>query len=380
VWDVAVVGAGPAGAAAACAAAAAGKRVILLERARIPRYKTCGGGLVGVSLRELPEGAVPPVRSAITAFTFSLHGRFPRTKRSRRPMVHLVQRDEFDAVLVQAARAAGVCVADATAVTGIAEEDGLVRVATRGGGVRARAVVGADGSAGRTAAHVGVVCEEVDLGLEVELPASAEQAAAWQGRILIDWGRIPGSYGWVFPKGDLLSVGVIAARGDPARTRAYLAELLSRLRLSGVQPVISTGHLTRCRAEGSPLSRGRVLVAGDAAGLLDPWTREGISFALRSGALAGRAAAQVAGAASRAAVTEVTAGYAAAVGAALSPEMLAGRRLRRAFARHPWVFHLAVTRLPPAWRVFVAVVCGETTFAVVGRRRLARFALAILAG
>src|SRR5690606_13330011 len=137
--------------------------------------------------------------------------------------------------------------------------------------------------------NVGVTYDQVDLGMEVEVPAPA--GGDWTGRLLLDWGPLPGTYGWVFPKRDLLTVGVIAARGRGEATRAYLASFLGRLGLSTVERVHDSGHLTRCRAPASPLRHGRVIVAGDAAGLLEPWTREGISFALRSGALAGAAAA-----------------------------------------------------------------------------------------
>ena len=90
---------------------------------------------------------------------------------------------------------------------------------------------------------------------------------------MLDWGPMPGSYGWVFPKGDLLTVGVIAARGQGDGTRRYLREFTGRLGLAGYPAARDSGHLTHCRADGSPLRRGRVLVAGDAAGLLEPWTR-----------------------------------------------------------------------------------------------------------
>ena len=80
---------------------------------------------------------------------------------------------------------------------------------------------------------------------------------------------------------------MIAARGQGERTKRYLRDFVARLGLAGVEPEHDSGHLTRCRTADSPLRRGRVLVAGDAAGLLEPWTREGISYALRSGALAG---------------------------------------------------------------------------------------------
>jgi geranylgeranyl reductase family protein len=373
VWDVAVIGSGPAGTAAALAAAAAGRRVLLLERASIPRYKTCGGGLIGASLAALPPGMVPPSRQEIRDVTFSLHGRLARTWRAAAPLLTLVNRDEFDAALVRAAVQAGVTVRDRVAVTRLSEDAGLVSLMTADGPtVRARAVVGADGSAGRAGHYVGVQLAQVDLGLELELPVPAEQAGRWAGRLLVDWGRMPGSYGWVFPKGETLSVGVIAARGHGEATRAHLQEFLVRLGLEHVPPVVSSGHLTRCRTDASPLSRGRVLVAGDAAGLLDPWLREGISFALRSGTLAGAAAATAAGAATASQVDAATSGYAARVAASLGAEMAAGRLLLAAFSRRPWIFHGVIATLPAAWRIFIRLATGQSSLVPVVQRPVIR--------
>jgi geranylgeranyl reductase family protein len=378
VWDVAVIGAGPAGATAARVAAAAGRRVILLERSSLPRYKTCGGGLIDRSLSVLPPGMPVPARSQATAITFSFHGRLARTRRAPGPLITLVRRDEFDASLTDAAVAAGAVLLTGT-VTGLAEEQEAVRLSTREhGDLRARTVVGADGSAGRCAGHVGVRFDQTDLGLELELPLPPGQRDAWADRVLIDWGPVPGSYAWVFPKGEQLSVGVIAARGRPEELRAYLTAFLARVRLDGVTPDLSSGHLTRCRAGDSPLTRGRVLVAGDAAGLLDPWSREGISFALRSGALAGQAAARASAAADGAEAARELARYADAVSAELAPEMRAGRAFLRAFRRHPLALHLALILVPPAWRLFARVISGRASIADIMRNRLLRLALAVL--
>lgn len=377
-----MIGAGPAGASAARVAAAAGRRVILLERAALPRYKTCGGGLIGRSLRAVPPQVRVPVRDGATAFTFTWHGRLGRTRKVPAPVISLVQRDEFDAALVDAAVAAGAVLRDRAVVTRLAQEDGTVVVSTREHGViRARCVIGADGSAGRAAGYVGVRYHQVDLGLELEIPVTPGQREAWAGRILLDWGRLPGSYGWVFPKGDLLSVGVIAATGSPEQTRGYLGEFLSRLRLNPDDATVSSGHLTRCRTDDSPLYRGRVMVAGDAAGLLDPWSREGISFALRSGAAAGQAAARASAdpSASGEEVARLLAGYADTVSSTLGREMQAGRALMRAFSRRPWVFQLAFLLLPPAWKLFVGVLSGQVSVLAVTRYRLVRLALAAVA-
>src|SRR6201999_2925046 len=153
--------------------------------------------------------------------------------------------------------------------------------------IAARSVIGADGSSGVTARHVGARVDQVDLGLELEIAVPEDVAARWAGRVLLDWGHIPASYGWVFPKGDRLTVGVIAARGQGEATKACLREFSGRLGVAGYEVVQDSGHLTRCRSDGSPLRKGRVIVAGDAAGPLAPRARQGISFAPPPGGPAG---------------------------------------------------------------------------------------------
>jgi flavin-dependent dehydrogenase len=233
--------------------------------------------------------------------------------------------------------------------------------------VLARAVVGADGSAGRIGAHVGVKLDQVDLGLEAEIPVPDSVAEDWAGRVLIDWGPMPGSYGWVFPKDGTLTVGVISARGEGAATKRYLDDFIGRLGLAGFEPSISSGHLTRCRAEDSPLSRGRVLVCGDAAGLLEPWTREGISFALRSGRLAGEWAVRIAEAHDAVDTRRQALNYTFAVKAGLGVEMGIGRRMMAVFSRRPGLLHAALTGFRPAWTAFARITRGSSSLTEIVR-------------
>ena len=380
-WDVIVVGAGPAGLTAARVAAEAGARTLVLERAAHPRYKTCGGGLIGTSLAAVAGHVDVPARDRVDHAVFTLDGRRRIERASRRgPLISMVRREEFDDALRKAAVGAGAQVREHATVRAVEAESAGSDAAVAGGaagpgavvrlvdGTRldARVVVGADGSSGVTARHVGVRYEQVDLGLEVELPVPEEVARRWRGRLLIDWGPLPGSYAWVFPKDDLLTVGVIAARGHGEATRRYLEDFVARIGLSGIEPAHDSGHLTRCRAEDSPLRRGSVLVAGDAAGLLEPWTREGISFALRSGALAGAAAA-----------SGDLDGYVTGVGRELVPEMRAGRRLLTAYTRHPWAFHGALATWP-GFRLFTSFCQGRRGFDEIVDRRAIRAILALL--
>ncbi|MFE6775007.1 geranylgeranyl reductase family protein [Streptomyces sp. NPDC057702] len=374
VWDVVVVGAGPAGASAAHAAASAGRRVLLLEKAELPRYKTCGGGIIGPSREALPPGFEMPLRDRVHAVTFSLNGKLSRTRRSKQMLFGLINRPEFDAALVDTATAAGATLRTGVTVSRVEQHGPSVPdrrtvavVLTDGETVLARAVVGADGSASRIAGHVGVKVEQVDLGLEAEIPVPPTVAEDWAGRVQIDWGPIPGSYGWVFPKGDTLTVGVISARGEGTETKRYLQDFIARLGLSGFEPSISSGHLTRCRSDDSPLSRGRVLVCGDAAGLLEPWTREGISFALRSGRLAGEWAVRIAEAHDAVDARRQALNYAFAIKSGLGVEMGVGRRLLLAYERRPGMVHAAITGLRPAWRAFAKITRGTTTLAEIVR-------------
>jgi geranylgeranyl reductase family protein len=368
IADVAIVGAGPSGLAAAHTAASAGARVVVLERAEHPRYKTCGGGLIGLSLGLARARIDVPARDSVSAITFTDRGRRSFTRRSAEgPVLTMVRRDDFDHAWYRAARTAGAEIRQNCQVRGIEQDADAARVLLAdGSSVDARTVIGADGSAGVTSRHVGVTFAQQDLGLEVELAATPADRAAWRGRVLLDWGRSPGSYGWVFPKDDELTVGVIMAKGRGAETKDYLSRFRAQLGLTDREVRRDSGHLTRCRTSDSPLRRGRVLVTGDAAGLLEPWTREGISYALRSGIWAGEAAAR-----------DALDDYPAAVQAELEPEMLAGRRLLQAFTKHPHLMHAAFAT-PPGWRAFRSFCQGDLSMTRAVRYPAVQAALALL--
>jgi flavin-dependent dehydrogenase len=285
----------------------------------------------------------------------------------------MVRRDDFDHAWYQAAVRAGATVRQHAAVRAIAQHDHTATVTLADGTeIAAGVVIGADGSAAVSSRHVGVIFDQQDLGLEVELAATEHDRSRWRGRVLLDWGPVPGSYGWVFPKmkgckphgaacrsagcwstDDELTVGVIMTKGHGAATKQYLHDFVARLGLADRKTVRDSGHLTRCRRPGSPLRKGRVIVTGDAAGLLEPWTREGISFALRSGTWAGEAAA-----------AGDLAAYERRVAAELAPEMAAGRRLLAVFAKHPLLVHSAMAT-PLGWRAFEQFCRGELAMARV---------------
>lgn len=377
--DVAVVGAGPAGSSAAIEAARAGATTLILDRSEFPRYKTCGGGLIGMTVRSLPADLKIPVKQEVFAATFTNCGHGAKRWQAKQPAFILVDRADFDNVLLSRAIDEGAVPQLGTAVSSIAENCSTVMLTTKRGTVRARYVIGADGSASRIARYVGVSLSKIDLGLEVELDG-ADVISRWQGHIHLDWGPIPGSYGWVFPKGRILTVGVIARKGRPDETREYLTKFIRQRGLADAATVHESGHLTRCRTSDSPLGKGRVLVCGDAAGLLEPYTREGISFAIRSGIMAGQIAA-------KAALSEATGKqssplyeYTNRINSSLALEMSAGGRYLAAFERHPGIMHSALARTSLGWKTFLRTTRGDTTLARINRHKSAQIAMGILAG
>ena len=247
------MGAGPAGAAAAREAATRGARTLLLEQAQIPRYKRCGGGLIGPSQQALAQAGLDVSalsKDHVGRVTFTRDGR-RRFTRNTDAFLPMVLRSELDAALVEAAVTAGAEVRTGVKVGAYAEEDGVVTLGTSVGPVWALKVVAADGSASRGAGYVGVQCDQVDLGLEAELPTPA--GSDWDGHVLLDWGPVPGSYGWVFPKGDTLTVGVIGSRDAGEPLRDYYRTFIASLGLDLTTALHDGGHLTRVRAPGSPL-------------------------------------------------------------------------------------------------------------------------------
>lgn len=372
-WDVIVVGAGPAGSSAARAAALGGARVLLVDRSDFPRYKTCGGGLLGVSRNEVPAEAAHTVQTHIRRAAFTRRRGSGTVVERSEPFLGMTHREPFDAALLAAAVSAGAEFRAGVSVREVLDPgDGTVALRTAGDTLVGRIVVGCDGAGGRIGRHVGVRVREVDLGLEDDV----ETPPGWDGdpeAVLLDWGEQPGSYAWLFPKGDRLAVGVIARRGAPEETREYLARWKRHLGLVDAPTAHSSGHLTQWREAGSPVVRGRVLVAGDTAGLLEPWTREGISYALRSGRWAGEAAA----AASRVG-PQALEGYARLVESVLEPEQRGGAALLAVFERRPALIHWIVSHTRWGARFFVRFCAGEASLASIGRRGWVMRVLAVL--
>lgn len=289
--DVAIVGAGPAGGAAALELAGRGLRVGVIEKAVPPRYKTCGGGVLWRAVKRLPIDVRSAVERECQVAELVHHTPDLRFTTSRpQPIVTMVMRDRFDHLLVSTAQSRGVALHSGTAVTGIRIEPDTVSLTTDAGEVRARFVIAADGVNSAVARALELpALEGVVPALECEATFPADVLERFAGTARFDFGLVPAGYGWVFPKAGHLSVGVgTTHRGAANLPRAYD----DYVRVLGLGAAISEerrGYMIPCRPRAKLFNTPRVLLVGDAAGLADPVTAEGITAGIVSGQLAARA-------------------------------------------------------------------------------------------
>jgi geranylgeranyl reductase family protein len=289
-FDVLVVGAGPAGSATAIHLARGGARVLLADKARFPRDKPCGGGLTGRAVRALPCSVEPVVEHVVDRFELRLRYGTRFERGSDRPLILMTQRRRLDAYLAERAAAAGADLRDGCRVADVvATADGMEAV-VNGTRVRADVVVGADGANG-------IVAKAVGLGAGIVNGVALEGNASWdaldrdryRGRAVVELGVVPGGYGWVFPKGDHANLGVGGWGSEGPRLRARLAQLAAAHDVSTDALTDVRGHRLPMRPLGVSPAVGRVLLVGDAAGLVDPLSGDGMYEAFVSARLAAEA-------------------------------------------------------------------------------------------
>jgi geranylgeranyl reductase family protein len=345
-FDVAIVGAGPAGSVAAHRLAAAGASVLLVDKAFFPRDKPCGGGVTGRAARLLPFSIEPVVEDVVDRLECRLGygSRFER--RARAPLAYMTQRARLDHFLVDKAAEAGADVRDGVKVTDVRAN----AVSVDGEEIAARIVIGADGCNGSAAKMLGLAQEIVyGVALEANYPHESRFAHA----MTLDIAAVRGGYGWVFPKGDHLNVGVGGDESEGPKLRAHLRRCCEA---HGIDPDAgrdARGYRLPMRRPGSRLAHGTAAVIGDAAGLVDPFSGDGMYEAFLSAQLVTDAALAV--------LSGTVAGlepYAAAVERRITPLTSAGWGARAAFARFPRTT-FAIARLPVTFRAVEKLLRGD---------------------
>ena len=286
MFDVAIVGAGPAGATCAAFCAEAGLRVVLLERETFPREKVCGDCLnpscwpvlerLGVEqrARALPHGKLLRVEFlAIGGRTVSVD--LPEGAEIA------VKRSLFDHLLMTRAAEAGAEVRQATTVQQILFERDAWQISANEEVLQARVIVAADGRNSTVARLVGALppASKERVGLQTHIPLPAE----FGERVVLQF--LPEGYSGQAPvgKGEL-NVCLVAA---PAKLEALKSWAAGHF---GLAPDHSWRTITPLRRAPVTAAYRRLFFVGDASRVVEPFTGEGIYYALHSGELAAHAA------------------------------------------------------------------------------------------
>lgn len=286
IYDCLVVGAGPAGGVCAYELAKKGFKVLILEKERLPRPKVCAGGLPVKAPQLLDFDLTLAFETQVWRGVCAFRS-LPQVEIDLGEMGGwTVTRANLDHLIVQKAVEAGAELQGRQDVREVEMGPDMVIARTEREEWKGRIIVGADGAKSMVARSLGLLPRRrIAVGLESELPVDKALLNRWKGRILLDFGSIPGGYGWIFPKRDHLSVGVCIGKVSPMGEA--LRRFVERYQLLPHNGKIRMkGHPVALGGGGGMLHRGRGLLVGDVASLADPFLGEGIFYAMRSAQLA----------------------------------------------------------------------------------------------
>lgn len=292
--DIAIIGSGPSGAAAAFKLADSGYSVVIIEKEYLPRYKTCGGGLVFRGRKMLPFDLAPSIDKEFKTIDIYFTGQDIHLRSERDiPIVSMVMRDSFDRQIVQEAQKKGVQLLEGHKLTAMRFENGKIQLITSGAEIEVKFVIAADGALGPSAKLAGWTEDTRYLvpALEYEVEVKPETFSRLENEARFDVDFVPQGYAWNFPKKSHLSIGVASFKRSKIDLRKSYRDYLDLLGIRQEDIVSEQSHgyqiPVSCRRDG--FVKNNVFLTGDAAGFADPLTAEGISNAIYSGLLAAEA-------------------------------------------------------------------------------------------
>ncbi len=338
--------------------ASRGARVLMLDKQKFPRDKPCGGGVTLRAASVQDVDLAPVIEQTIYGARFSLRLGPAFDRRFERPLTYMTQRCRLDAHLAERAAEAGADMRDGEAVREIEVDTLGVTVRTDADAYTARVLIGADGANGITGRTLGLrPAFEEAVALEGNVPFPRGVPEEWRDVVALDLGGLAGGYGWVFPKHDHLNVGVGAWKYAGFTLRSKLAHLAERYGFDAGTLENLRGHHLPVRNPGTPIAFGPVALTGDAAGLVDPLSGEGIHMAFASGRLAaGQALAVLSG------ENGDMLAYETLVETQLQPELTVSRQLQELFNFAPPPYLALMRRSGKFWHFFCALIRGELTY------------------
>lgn len=286
--DVIIVGAGPSGTSAAYLLAASGMKVTLIDKCVFPRIKLCGGLLTGRSEKIFHDifktSWNPVIEASSNGATLFKKYKYLNSFDNYRPL-YFTSRDIFDTFLLELAREKGAQIMQGNRVVSVDQDENSITLSD-GKKMFADFFIGADGVMSSVANSLFPHSRDVNklaVCLETEVPLDLTNDQIKKPEVYLDivrWG-----YGWIFPKKRSLTVGVGGIKKYNPDIKKILLDLLRHRFKENLNYQIKAHYLPFGRYLSTPGGKN-ILLVGDAAGLVEPITGEGIAFALESGKLA----------------------------------------------------------------------------------------------
>ncbi len=361
MFDCIIVGAGPAGASAAYHLAKRGHSVLLLEKASLPRYKPCGGGVSPAIAQWFDFDFSPVIETKVSKVKYTWKMGDPvETELQRVEPMWMVKRDKFDHFLVQQAQNQGAQLKDNTAVTGIVFQDNYWQVNTDDGVFEGSYLIAADGVRGQLAQWLGFKPRQEFIGatLEVTTAVPAEE----QNIAYFNFGSLKNGYIWNFPKSDgyTISAGCLKGKEKPQEVQKQVINYATQFGLDLSQSQY-TEYGLGLWSQNQPLHTNHALLAGEAAGIGDPLIGEGIRPSILTGVKAAEAVSQ-----SLAGDTGALARYSQVIEEEWGNDMVLALRLAGIFYQFPQLVYKVGIKRPTAAQLMAKILCGELRYRDIG--------------
>ncbi len=368
MFDCIIVGAGPAGATAAYHLAKAGRSVLVLEKASLPRYKSCGGGVSPAVAQLFDFDLTPVIDNTVDSVMFTWKmGDAVTTKLDSEPM-WMVQRDKFDNFLVEQAKAKGAEFKDNTQVNSIANQGDSWQVSTTGDSFSARYLIAADGALGPMANWLGFEPKKQFCAVSLEVETTV--AAAQQHQAHFEFGTLKNGSIWNFPKANGYSISAAVMGNTKGKVQDLKNALTKYAEKSNIDLSKSQffEHPLCLWSEKQPLHKDNALLVGEAAGIVDPLLAEGIRPAISTGYQAAIAIDKA-----LAGETDALANYTQAVTQEWVNEMALAQRLAGPFYKFTKIIYKVAVKRPYASQIMSQILCGQRRYSDVTDKVMKKF-------
>jgi geranylgeranyl reductase family protein len=357
-YDVIIVGAGPSGATLAYELAKQGINILVLEKEKLPRYKCCAGGITHKVINLLDFDISESIEETIFDIIFSYKLQKSYLGHYEKPLLYTTMREAFDNLLVERAQQYGARFLDRQRVIKIKKNNGVVEVTTQGKTYYSGLIVGADGAYSTVVKEL--CCKRKInylVGIETELLVpDCERGKRGKG-IEIEFGRIHGGYAWLFPKRNYLSVGAGCQFSEAKSLKRQYECFIDYLNLRKYTPFRTSSLLIPVIKDNVICYGEKYVLLGDAAGLADPLTGEGIYNAILSAQLCAPAIVN-----SLRENRNDLQYYQQSIDRIILPELIIAQKVTKLLTRFPRLVFGLLTSNERIWKNTCKLMRGETNY------------------